>query len=71
MRPVSGPRGPRPAGMHHFPMGATTEVMGGVGDFYMLGHAMIGDAVEKAGLRSHAGGPLGSFRRRLVNMFYS
>jgi hypothetical protein len=52
--------------MHHFPMGATTEVMGGVGDFYMLGHAMIGDAVEKAGLRSHTGGPLGSFRRRLV-----
>jgi L-alanine-DL-glutamate epimerase-like enolase superfamily enzyme len=39
-----------PIVLHHAPMGATYEVMMGVADAYMLGHARIGDAVRRAGL---------------------
>ena len=44
-------RASRPIGLHHFPLGATTEVtQHRMGDFYMLGHQHIGTAVKKAGL---------------------
>jgi hypothetical protein len=50
---------PRPIGLHHFPMGATTEVAHSTrpADFYMLGHAKLGYCMEKAGLFAAAGTP--------------
>ena len=39
-----------PIVLHHFPTGATYEVLRRPADAYMLGHAKIGDAVRKAGL---------------------
>jgi len=39
-----------PIVLHHFPMGATYEVLLKPADAYMLGHARIGDAVRRAGL---------------------
>ena len=36
--------------LHHFPMGATYEVLRRPADAYMLGHSKIGDAVRRAGL---------------------
>eukprot|EP01051_Picozoa_sp_SAG22_P014028 SAG22_NODE_1645_length_3901_cov_2.101262_4_plen_436_part_00 len=44
-------RANRPVGLHHFPLGATTEMMQHrMGDFYMLGHQYIGTSVKKAGV---------------------
>ncbi len=39
-----------PIVLHHFPTGATYEVLRRPADAYMLGHSKIGDAVRKAGL---------------------
>ncbi|HIG45213.1 MAG TPA: hypothetical protein EYQ20_01850 [candidate division Zixibacteria bacterium] len=39
-----------PIVLHHFPMGATYEVMMKPADVYMLGHHKIGDAIRRAGL---------------------
>ena len=39
-----------PIVLHHFPMGATYEVLLRPADAYMLGHAKIGDAIRRAGL---------------------
>ena len=39
-----------PIVLHHFPFGATYEVIMGAADVYMLGHAKIGNAVRRAGL---------------------
>ena len=39
-----------PIVLHHFPMGATYEVLMKPADIYMLGHAKIGDAIRRAGL---------------------
>ena len=39
-----------PIVLHHFPMGATYEVLMKPADIYMLGHARIGDAIRRAGL---------------------
>ena len=39
-----------PVVLHHFPTGATWEVLRRPADAYMLGHSKIGDAVRKAGL---------------------
>lgn len=39
-----------PIVLHHFPMGATYEVMMKPADAYMLGHYKIGDAIRRAGL---------------------
>ena len=39
-----------PVVLHHFPTGATYEVLRRPADAYMLGHSKIGDAVRKAGL---------------------
>ena len=36
--------------LHHFPMGASYEVLMKPADAYMLGHAKIGDAIRRAGL---------------------
>jgi len=43
-------RARRPIVLHHFPMGATYEVLRRPADAYMLGHSKIGDAVRRAGL---------------------
>jgi len=43
-------RSPLPIVLHHTPLGATYEVLMGVADAYMLGHAKIGDAIRRAGL---------------------
>ena len=49
---------PRPTGLHHFPLGATTEItQARPADFYMLGHQKIGACVSKAGLFAAAGAP--------------
>jgi len=39
-----------PVVLHHFPTGATYEVLQKPADVYMLGHSKIGDAVRRAGL---------------------
>ena len=39
-----------PIVLHHFPTGATYEVLQKPADIYMLGHSRIGDAVRRAGL---------------------
>ena len=39
-----------PIVLHHFPMGATYEVLMKPADAYMLGHSRIGDAIRRAGL---------------------
>lgn len=39
-----------PIVLHHFPMGATYEVLMRPADAYMLGHQKIGDAIRRAGL---------------------
>ena len=39
-----------PVVLHHFPMGATYEVLMKPADAYMLGHQPIGEAVRRAGL---------------------
>ena len=39
-----------PVVLHHFPMGATYEVLMKPADAYMLGHQLIGEAVRRAGL---------------------
>ncbi|MCZ6679218.1 MAG: mandelate racemase/muconate lactonizing enzyme family protein [Candidatus Poribacteria bacterium] len=39
-----------PIVLHHFPMGATYEVLMQPADAYMLGHSKIGDAIRRAGL---------------------
>ena len=39
-----------PIVLHHFPFGATYEVIMGAADVYMLGHAKIGNTVRRAGL---------------------
>ena len=39
-----------PIVLHHFPTGATYEVLRRPADAYMLGHSKIGDAIRKAGL---------------------
>lgn len=39
-----------PVVLHHFPMGATYEVLMKPADAYMLGHQVIGEAVRRAGL---------------------
>ena len=39
-----------PIVLHHFPTGATYEVLRRPADAYMLGHSKIGDAVRRAGL---------------------
>ena len=39
-----------PVVLHHFPMGATYEVLMKPADVYMLGHSKIGDAIRRAGL---------------------
>ena len=39
-----------PIVLHHFPMGASYEVLMKPADTYMLGHAKIGDAIRRAGL---------------------
>lgn len=39
-----------PIVLHHTPLGATSEVLMGAADVYMLGHAKIGDAIRRAGL---------------------
>ena len=39
-----------PVVLHHFPMGATYEVLMKPADIYMLGHSRIGDAIRRAGL---------------------
>jgi hypothetical protein len=39
-----------PIVLHHFPSGATYEVLRKPADAYMLGHPMIGNAVRRAGL---------------------
>ena len=46
-----------PIVLHHFPMGATYEVLRRPADVYMLGHAKIGDAIRKAGLFSADNSP--------------
>ena len=46
-----------PIVLHHFPMGATYEVLMRPADAYMLGHAKIGDAIRKAGLFSANNSP--------------
>jgi L-alanine-DL-glutamate epimerase-like enolase superfamily enzyme len=46
-----------PIVLHHFPMGATYEVLMQPADIYMIGHAKIGDAQRKAGLFAAAGKP--------------
>ena len=43
-------RARRPIVLHHFPMGATYEVLRRPADAYMLGHSKIGDAMRRAGL---------------------
>ena len=49
---------PRPIGLHHFPLGATTELtQARPADFYMLGHSRIGDCVTKSGLFAAGGSP--------------
>ena len=39
-----------PIVLHHFPTGATYEILRRPADAYMLGHSKIGDAIRKAGL---------------------
>ena len=46
-----------PVVLHHFPTGATYEVLRRPADIYMLGHAKIGDAVRRAGLFAADGAP--------------
>jgi L-alanine-DL-glutamate epimerase-like enolase superfamily enzyme len=50
-------RAKRPIVLHHFPLGATYEVLMEPADIYMLGHAKIGDAMRRAGLFAAAGKP--------------
>ena len=50
-------RSKRPIVLHHFPMGATYEVLGRPADAYMLGHSKIGDAVRRAGLFAASNSP--------------
>ncbi|MYC70163.1 MAG: hypothetical protein F4X17_05565 [Gemmatimonadetes bacterium] len=50
-------RAKRPVVLHHFPLGATYEVLMEPADIYMLGHAKIGDAMRRAGLFAAAGKP--------------
>ncbi|MGY8827423.1 MAG: mandelate racemase/muconate lactonizing enzyme family protein [Candidatus Latescibacterota bacterium] len=50
-------RAKRPIVLHHFPMGATYEILQRPADIYMLGHYVIGDAVRRAGLFDAAGSP--------------
>jgi L-alanine-DL-glutamate epimerase-like enolase superfamily enzyme len=50
-------RSPLPIVLHHCPFGATSEVLMGVADAYMLGHAKIGTAIRRAGLFEAAGVP--------------
>jgi L-alanine-DL-glutamate epimerase-like enolase superfamily enzyme len=42
---------------HHTPLGAQQEILMGAADAYMLGHAMIGTAIHRAGLFSAANIP--------------
>ncbi len=46
-----------PIVLHHFPLGASYEVLMSPADIYMLGHSRIGDAVRRAGLFAAAGKP--------------
>ncbi len=46
-----------PIVLHHFPTGATYEVLRRPADAYMLGHSRIGDAVRKAGLFAASDSP--------------
>ena len=50
-------RSKRPIVLHHFPMGATYEVLSRPADAYMLGHSKIGDAVRRAGLFAASNSP--------------
>lgn len=51
-------RANRPIGLHHFPLGVTTEMMQHrMGDFYMLGHGLIGTNAKKAGVFEAAKAP--------------
>ena len=51
-------RATRPIGLHHFPLGVTTEMMQHrMGDFYMLGHGLIGTNAKKAGVFEAAKAP--------------
>ncbi len=46
-----------PIVLHHFPTSATYEVFRRPADAYMLGHAKIGDAAQRAGLFAAAASP--------------
>ena len=47
-----------PIGLHHFPLGVTTEMLQHrMGDFYMLGHGNIGSNAKKAGIFEAAKAP--------------
>ena len=65
-------RAKRPIVLHHFPLGATYEVLMRPADIYMLGHAKIGHAMRCAGLFAAAGKPFmlqnvgGTITRALV-----
>ncbi len=50
-------RSKRPIVLHHFPMGATYEVLDRPPDAYMLGYLKIGDAVRRAGLFAASNSP--------------
>ncbi len=43
-------RSPLRSVLHHFPLGASYEVLMGAADVYMLGHSKIGDAIRRSGL---------------------
>ena len=43
-------RSPLRSVLHHFPLGASYEVLMGAADAYMLGHSKIGDAIRRSGL---------------------
>ena len=46
-----------PVVLHHFPTGATYEVLRRPADAYMLGHSRIGDAARRAGLFAASNSP--------------
>ena len=46
-----------PVVLHHSELGFSQDVLMGAADIYMLGHARIGDAQQKAGLFASAGKP--------------
>jgi gluconate/galactonate dehydratase len=43
-------RSPLRSVLHHFPLGASYDVLMGAADAYMLGHMKIGDAIRRSGL---------------------